>query len=143
MEFRGIFKHMAASAALEDQARAKLGDVVGKFAPRSIEARATFSVEAGQHRVSCLVTGAEGRTVTADDADPANIYAALDRAVDKVAAKLRRQKEKRRSHRLGALIDLSAPAGLSLPPMDEEPIDAADIVAAVRAKANPTNSSSV
>lgn len=105
MEFRVYFKHMDSSLPLYAYAEKKLGERIGKYSLDPLEAHVTFDVDGDNHRAQCQVSGT-GFNVTVEHADPENMYSCIDILADKLDRRLRRQKEKLRSHKIRRVAEL-------------------------------------
>lgn len=103
MRFLVYFKHMLPSAAVQEYAEDKLAERIGKYALYFSEVQLTFAVEHHHAEVSCTFV-AEGHSLHLVERGP-NMNAAIDRLADRVDGRLRRMKEKMRSHRLNKSLD--------------------------------------
>lgn len=126
MQFRFSFKHMETSEALQNYAEEKIKVEVEKFVTKPIEAHVTFSVDRHQHHVLCSLAGGDGFTVNVEH-ECDDMYASVDRMIDKMVTQLKKKKEKLKDHKHQKSQELFA-----LPYADDDfdaiPIDAADIV---------------
>jgi ribosomal subunit interface protein len=106
MEFRVFFKHMDSSLALYAYAEKKLGERIAKYVQDPIEALVTFRRGGEENLVSCQVIAGQGFSLTVEHADSESLYSCVDFLSDKLDRRLRRQKEKIRSHKVRRLPDL-------------------------------------
>jgi putative sigma-54 modulation protein len=98
MQMHFFFKHMETSPALQDYAKDKLLEKIGRFVNKPVDAHIVFSVEGGDHHVHCTVKGGDGFNIEVN-ATSADMYASVDLSVDKVVAQLKKQKEKIKHHK--------------------------------------------
>lgn len=98
MQIRTYFKHMDVSESLEQYATAKVAEQIEKFCKPNSWAQLSFSIESGVSTVRIEVYPGFDRNlnVHAEDSD---IYAAVDKVVDKLTATLHRLKDRTTSHR--------------------------------------------
>lgn len=134
MQFRFTFKHMDTSPALTKYAEEKIADQIKKFVTKPIEAHLTFSVENLKHRAHCTVSGGDGFNLEADHVC-SDMYGSIDHMIDKLAAQLRRQKEKIKGHKPRRQLRLLDPLDRNYAfkakedfDIDNEPVDAEDIL---------------
>ncbi len=121
MQIQSYFKHMSRSPALEEHVESKIGACIETYVNNPIEAQVTLAVEAGRNHASCHVLGAGGFSAQAAVEDDANMYACIDRLEQRLAAQLRRHKERLTSHKLPRRAPVLATVG-------EEAIDAEEIL---------------
>jgi putative sigma-54 modulation protein len=126
MDFRVYFKHMETSLPLFAYAQKKLGERLEKYACEPIEAQVTFSVEAGDHIARCHVLTRSGHAVQVENVDE-NMYACVDILADKLDKKLRRHKDRVKSHKTRR-IAASLPLHIETIEGDDEAIDASDVI---------------
>lgn len=140
MEFRLTFKNMHSSPALAAYAQDKLQEKIEKYVHSPIEAHVTFSVNGKDRMAHCQVF-AHDRFNVQVEARGAYMLSCVDRLADKLDARLRRRKEKVKSHKVGngSLLSLvEDPGAFATGPLAkigvgaeadaEESIDAAEIV---------------
>lgn len=127
MQFRFSFKHMETSQALQNYATDKIKVEVEKFVTKPIEAHVTFSVDRHQHQVLCSLTGGDGFSVNVEHACD-DMYASVDRMIDKMVSQLKKKKEKLKDHNKGQKTVIPFGALLADDDFEAVPIDAADIV---------------
>lgn len=128
MEFRAYFKHMQSSLPLYAYAEKKLGDRIAKYVRDPIEAHVTFSKGTDCY-VSCQVVAGQGFSLTVEHSDPETMYSCIDVLADKLDRRLRRQKEKIRSHKVRrepVHLDLYRVQAAPMP--SAEAIDAAEVI---------------
>ena len=98
MEFQFAFKQMETSEALQDYAEKKIREKIAKFVTKPIEARITFSVRKREHVAHCSLVGGDGFNLevqhTCED-----MYASVDRLIDKLESQLKKHKEKLKEHK--------------------------------------------
>ena len=99
MQFQFSFKHMDTSKALSEYAETKIKEKILKFSTKPIEAHLTFSVDKHNHAAHCKVVGGDGFNVQVD-ALSEDMYATVDKMVDKLEAQLKKHKEKLKDHKL-------------------------------------------
>lgn len=137
MEFRAYFKHMESSLPLYAYAEKKLGEKIGKYVRDPIEAHVTFSCGGElNNSVSCQVIAGQGFSLTVEHSDPETLYSCVDILADKLDRRLRRQKEKLRSHkarRLASELDVyrkdqSSGADALVNAASGEGVDAAELI---------------
>lgn len=100
MNFKFAFKHMEVSEAIQTYTEQKLGDKIGKFVTKPIEARVTFSVD--KHKTAtahCHLVGGDGFNLEVEHACE-DMYGSVDRITDKLEAQMRKHKEKLKDHRV-------------------------------------------
>jgi len=98
MDFRCTFKQMATSDALREYAREKVEAEVAKFVAKPIGAQMTFSVDRLAHHAHLHLSAGDGFSVEVDQVE-SDMYAAVDKLVDKLEVQLRKQKEKIKAHK--------------------------------------------
>ncbi len=128
MQINFAFKHMETSPALREYAESKVFERISKFVTKPITAQVTFSVDRHNHHAHCAVNGGDGFHVqvehTSDD-----MYASVDRMVDKLAAQLKKHKEKLKDHKGHASFATLAEVGDGANPgVAADAIDASDII---------------
>ena len=129
MQFQFSFKHMDTSKALQDYAHEKIKAQVEKFVTKPIEVQVTFLVDKHRQHASCSLIGGDGFRMNVEHACE-DMYGSVDRVVDKLAAQLKRKKDRLKHHKTKnsmkkTLVDTS--------PREEE-LDAGDIVKFEQAK---------
>lgn len=92
------FRHMDATEALRAYAEEKI-EKARKFLQRNFDAQVILSVEK-HHQIAEIIVTWEGNTVVGT-ARTADMYAALDEAIDKIEEQIRRSKERRQGSRVG------------------------------------------
>lgn len=98
MTMKFHFRHMDPSPFLKAYAERKLGGEIQKFSKRPVTTVVHCEVEALKHRVSIEVTEPDGfNFFVSQKAD--TMYEAVDGIALKLAARLRKHKEKIRQHR--------------------------------------------
>jgi ribosomal subunit interface protein len=90
-------KHIDIGEALRGHAEARIGEVVGKYAERPVEAIVTFSRDRHEFVSDCSLHLATGLTVQAK-ARAGEIYAAFDAASERMEKQLRRYKRRLKDH---------------------------------------------
>lgn len=95
MEVHVTFRHMDASDALRDYSMEKVGRIVGKYLPNATEAHVILdsSNRSRQHNIAEINLHAYRFDISAHAENP-DLYAAIDFAVDKVEAQLRKHKDR-------------------------------------------------
>lgn len=99
MDFRAYFKHMETSLPLYAYAEKKIAGCIEKYVRNPIEAYVMFSVDGGIHRARCHVLAGGGFSVQVDAKDDTSMYSCVDRLEAKLNERLRRQKERIKSHK--------------------------------------------
>jgi ribosomal subunit interface protein len=99
MKFNFLFKHMDTSEALKEYTIEKLTDRIEKFASKAIEANISFSVEKNHHTAHCTLIAGDGFRFEVEHSC-LDMYAAVDKITAKLGARLKRQKEKLKNHRV-------------------------------------------
>lgn len=128
MQCRFSFKHMESSQALADYAKEKIVSKVERFATKPIEAHVTFEVDSNQHHVHVNVHGGDGFNIQID-ATSIDMYASIDLMIDKLEARLKKQKEKLKDHKTTKhLTDLEFIEPTDKEDCDSVPVDAADVI---------------
>ncbi|MBP9707493.1 MAG: ribosome-associated translation inhibitor RaiA [Oligoflexales bacterium] len=97
MEFQFTFKQMDSSQSMINYSQQKIEDVVNKYMAHPIKVHMRFSSVQDRHYVSCHVTGSEGFNYLVHNLGE-SMYSCIDRLVDKLESRLRRHKDKLRSH---------------------------------------------
>lgn len=97
MRLQFFFRHMLPSPAVKQYAEAKLSDCIGKYELRLDDVHLTFAVDHADAKANCdfLV---DGQPVHLSESAP-QMYAAIDGLVDRIDERLRRLKDRIRSHR--------------------------------------------
>ena len=98
MQIRFTFKHMETSQALEKYAIDKIDERVTRWVTKPVEAHIFFGVDKSDHQAKCVVKGGDGFSFEVD-AVCTDMYGSIDLLVDKLASKLRKQKEKIKNHK--------------------------------------------
>lgn len=98
MNYRFTFKHMATSDALRTYAQEKISTKVDKYVTKPIEVAVTFSVDRLDHRIHLSLAAGDGFDVQVEQSD-IDMYAAVDKLIDKLDMQLRRHKEKLKNHK--------------------------------------------
>lgn len=98
MEMQFYFKDMASSDSLRNYAESKILEKIGKLTSRPVSTHVTFSRHHPQNKVHLHLYSGDGGC-TEVQATEENMYAAVDRAIDKFDVQLRRNKEKIKGHR--------------------------------------------
>lgn len=98
MQFQFSFKHMETSPAVSQYAETKIKDKIMKFSTKPIEAHLTFSVDKHNHQAHCKVIGGDGFNLQVD-ALSEDMYATIDKMVDKLEVQLKKHKEKLKDHK--------------------------------------------
>lgn len=106
--------HVEVTEAMQEHVREKLAKA-DKFFDRITSARVVFSKDGPKHTVELVVNACRGHTLVSE-ADGSDMYAAIDKAVDRLARQITREKEKMRDKRAGQKREL--------PETDEGPDDA-------------------
>lgn len=83
--------------ALRTHVDEKLRAAVAKYMDNAIEANVVFGREGSNYRCHCSVHVGAGIDMQAD-AEDAEIYLSFDKALEKLAKQVRRDKRKRRNH---------------------------------------------
>lgn len=98
MLFRYSFKHMDASAALENYSENKISGVINKFVTKPIEAHVTFSVDRHMHKVHLSLSGGDGFNVQTEHVCD-DMYGSVDHAANKLTQQLKRKKDMLKAHK--------------------------------------------
>jgi len=99
MDFRAYFKHMETSLPLYAYAEKKLAGTIEKYVRQPIEAYVMFTVDGGVNKARCHVLAGGGFSVQVDAKDDTSMYSCLDKLEAKLNQRLRRQKERIKSHK--------------------------------------------
>lgn len=99
MDFRAYFKHMETSLSLYAYAEKKLGTTIEKYVNQPIEAYVMFSVDGDFHKARCHVQAGGGFSMQVDAKDNTSMYSCIDKLEAKLSNRLRRQKERIKSHK--------------------------------------------
>lgn len=133
MDFRAYFKHMETSLPLYAYAEKKLAATIEKYVRQPIEAYVMFTVDGGVHKARCHVLAGGGFSVQVDAKDDTSMYSCVDKLEGKLNGRLRRQKERIKSHKqrttfrfLGEQAPISVDSELF--PNDEDSVDAAYVI---------------
>ncbi len=100
MEFFFSFKHMETSDALKKYTEEKTREKIMKYAPKPLKTQVIFSIDRHQHMVQCTVTGGNGLNLQVEHACE-DMYASVDKMLDKLEVQLRRHKEKNKDRKVG------------------------------------------
>jgi len=98
MQIRFTFKHMETSQALEKYAQDKINERVIRWVTKPVEAHIFFGVDKDEHQAKCVVKGGDGFSFEVDGIC-SDMYGSIDLLVDKLAKRLRKQKEKIKNHK--------------------------------------------
>lgn len=90
------FRNTEPTDALKNYATEKLSSCLGKFAHRDTEAHVVLRVEKNR-QVAEVVAQVDGSSINAGEEDQ-DMYASIDKLVDKLTHLLRKNKEKLTSH---------------------------------------------
>lgn len=131
MDCRFSFKKVKKSDVLIEFAQPKILAKIEKYTTKPIDAHVTFSKEGFEFTVRCTLKGGDGFNsqveATADD-----LYNALDIALEKLEAQLKKQKEKIKRHKFPEGSNIRhlrlVPNEASSDDWDSIPIDAADLI---------------
>lgn len=93
MDFLFSFKHMDTSDALQNYAEEKIKEIIGKFISKPTKTHVTFSVDRHNHLAHCAVSGGDGVNLQVEHTCT-DMYASVDKMVDKLESQLKRHKEK-------------------------------------------------
>lgn len=135
MMFRSSFKHMAVSESVRRYAEDKVGVEVAKFVSKPIEVQLVFSVDRLEHRVNLHLVAGDGFNIEVHHVDR-DMFAAIDKMVDKLAVQLKKQKDKIKSHKGKGPRASSRRPHLELVEAPE-PLDASDVIAYEQARRRP------
>lgn len=132
MNFQFSFKHMETSEALESYAEEKLRERILKYVTKPIEAHIVFSVEKHQHTAHCSVKAGDGFGIEVEHTC-GDMYGSVDHMADKLAAQLKKQKEKLKDHKSERSVKSLRlnEDGVAIPSVRDdlnESVDAADII---------------
>jgi ribosomal subunit interface protein len=98
MDFQLTFKNMHRSASLAAYAQEKIGEKIHKYVRNPIETHLTFVVEGKERVIQCQVFARNKFNITVE-ARGDYMIECIDRLSDKLETRLRRKKEKMRSHK--------------------------------------------
>ena len=98
MEMQFYFKDMKSSDSLRDYAEGKLLEKVNKLATKPVIAHVTFSLQPPKKKVQVHFHTGVGGSMEMEVLDD-DMYAAIDKLIDKFDGQLRRQKELLKGHR--------------------------------------------
>jgi putative sigma-54 modulation protein len=132
MRFRSSFKHMAVSEAVRRYAEEKVGIEVAKFVSKPIEVQLVFLVDRLDHRVNLHLVAGDGFNVEVHHVDK-DMYAAVDKMVDKLAVQLKKHKDKLKSHKGEGLRGASRRSHLELLETPDA-LDASEVIAYEQAR---------
>ena len=93
MEMQFYFKNMNSSDALRNYAEAKIRDKVYKLSSKPVMAHVTFSLQPPKKKVQLHLHAGGGGNIEVEFIDD-DMYAAIDKMIDKFDGKLRRHKER-------------------------------------------------
>jgi len=124
MIFKYSFKHMTTSEALTQYAERKIEEKITKFSTKPDEVHMTFSVDRHFHKAHCSVKGGDGFNCEVEYTS-SDMYASVDKIVDRLEAQLKKQKEKIKYHKRPKLRGMN---GSSSDHFDRLEIDAEDIL---------------
>ena len=129
MSIQYTFKHMESSSALRDYADAKISEQLEKFVSKPTGVHVTFVVEKHEHTSQCHINGGDGLHIQVEHTSE-DMYASVDRMIDKLNIQLKKQKEKLKDHKGHASISDIAPDALSVEDrnFEDASINAEDIV---------------
>ena len=98
MEMQFFFKQMDSSEALRDYAEGKIRDKVFKLSSKPVMAHVTFELVPPKNKVQLHLHSGESPSIEVEVIDD-DMYAAVDKLIDKLDIQLRRNKEKLKGHR--------------------------------------------
>ncbi len=98
MEMQFYFKDMNSSDSIRAYAEGKIRDKVQKLASKPMMAHVTFSLQPPKKKVHVHFHAGVGGSLEVEVLDD-DMYAAIDKLIDKFDGQLRRQKELLKSHR--------------------------------------------
>ena len=128
MQFHFSFRHMQTSEALQNYAEQKLSEKILKYVTKPIEAHVSFSVVRHEHIAHCSLRAGDGFSIEVEHSC-GDMYGSIDHMVDKLAAQLKKQKEKLKDHKHEKSIrQLAVGADNYSFDRDPEVVDAGDIV---------------
>ncbi|MEY4630800.1 MAG: hypothetical protein RIQ81_920 [Pseudomonadota bacterium] len=98
MEMQFFFKQMESSDALRSYAEGKIREKVFKLSSKPVMAHVTFMLVPPKNKVHLRLHAGDGGSSEVEVIDD-DMYAAVDKLIDKLDIQLRRQKEKLKGHR--------------------------------------------
>jgi putative sigma-54 modulation protein len=98
MQFHFSFRHMETSEALQTYAEEKLTEKILKYVTKPIEAHVSFSVVRHEHVAHCSLRAGDGFSIDVEHSC-GDMYGSIDHMVDKLAAQLKKHKEKLKDHK--------------------------------------------
>ncbi len=98
MQFQFSFKHMQVSESLKSYTEGKVKSLVKKFVTKPIEAKITFSVDKHRHEAHLALMGGDGFLVQVDHAC-SDMYGSVDIVLQKLAAQLKKKKDRLKKHK--------------------------------------------
>jgi putative sigma-54 modulation protein len=98
MEMKFFFKQMESSEALRNYAEGKIRGKVNKLSSKPVMAQVTFMVVPPKNKIHLHLHAGDGGNIEVEVLDD-DMYAAVDKLIDKLDIQLRRQKEKLKGHR--------------------------------------------
>ena len=125
MQYQFIFKHMESSAALQSYAEEKIDATVRKFVTKPIEVQVTFWVNRHQHHTLCTLLGGDGFKISVEYAC-LDMYGSVDHLIDRLAAQLKRKKDKLKNHKYRESLKTLSVAPVEVE--DDYTVDATDII---------------
>jgi len=128
MQFSFSFKHMETSEALQTYAKDKIQEKLVKFVTKTVDTKVSFSVDHKDHIAHVQVIGGDGFSmdVTAQCTD---MYGSVDLLVDKLASKLKKQKERLKNHKkVSNIRNLPLKQQWDKLDCDSVPIDTEDLI---------------
>lgn len=93
---------METSEALKNYTEGKVREKIQKFIPNTLKTLVTFSVDRHEHIAQCTVTGGHGLSLQVEHISD-DMYASVDKMLDKLEVQLRRHKEKMKERKPGEL----------------------------------------
>lgn len=125
MQYQFNFKHMESSAALQSYAEEKIDATVRKFVTKPIEVNVTFWVDKHQHHTQCTLLGGDGFKISVEYVCM-DMYGSVDHLIDRLAAQLKRKKDKLKRHKYRDSLKTLAVAPVDVE--DDYTVDATDII---------------
>lgn len=98
MEMQFFFKQMESSEALRNYAEGKIRDKVFKLSSKPVMAHVTFMLVPPKNKIHLHLHAGDGGSSEVEVIDD-DMYAAVDKLIDKLDIQLRRQKERLKGHR--------------------------------------------
>lgn len=129
MQIQFTFRKMGSSEALQNYAEKKINAEIQKFVAKPGHAHVTFSTEGPEHIVKFNLAAGDGFNVDFEERS-IDMYASVDKAVDKLARILLKKKSRLKGHKTPAALlrkirSALQPKQASVP---EEAFDAGDIL---------------